>query len=494
MASRIHTISMSHTNPQHVSFRRRVAEAIKGQQLIERGDHIVVAVSGGPDSVALLSVLHGLAPSWNLSLSVAHFNYGLRGAESDDDAAFVMRLCARFNIPYRCEWLPITEDLRKGRSLQEAAREARYAALLRLCASLGANKVALGHTRDDQAETVVMWLLRGAGTTGLSGMPSLRRPFIRPLLAVGRTDVLSYLAEQELDFREDSSNATPIYLRNRVRHHLLPVLTRFNPAILEGLARQADILREEDTCLDSMAAEQLAHVGRELSNNEWVLDRTGLLALPLALQRRVLRKAVQHTAGVNRGPSFGAVSLLLDRVVHGRSGSCATVRNANVSRVYEAILFQPRDVVPGARAISAVASDISIALSVPSTISWPFTGQRLQVDLIHGPQSEKTCAALPPMQAMLDADCMTLDLCVRTWRPGDRFHPFGFNGHQKKLQDLFADLKVPRLSRERIPLIVAPEGIVWVAGYRTDHRFRVTASTRRLLRLALMESERKEFV
>jgi tRNA(Ile)-lysidine synthase len=497
MASRIHTISTSHTNPRHVSFRRRVAEAIKGQQLIERGDRIVVAVSGGPDSVALLSVLHGLAPSWNLSLSVAHFNYGLRGAESDDDAAFVVRLCARFNIPYRCERLTLSDNLSKltkGRSLQEAAREARYAALLRLCESLDANKVAVGHTRDDQAETVVMWLLRGAGTTGLSGMPALRLPFIRPLLAVGRTDVLAYLVEQRLEFREDSSNATSIYLRNRVRHHLLPVLTRFNPAILEGLARQADILREDDTCLDSMAAEQFALLARTLGNNEWVLDRTGLLALPLALQRRVLRKAVQHTAGVNRGPSFGAVSLLLDRVVHGRSGSCATVRNANVSRVYEAILFQPRDVVPGARAISAVASDISIALSVPSTISWPFTGQRLQVDLIHGPQSEKTCAALPPMQAMLDADCMTLDLCVRTWRPGDRFHPFGFNGHQKKLQDLFADLKVPRLSRERIPLIVAPEGIVWVAGYRTDHRFRVTASTRRLLRLALMESERKEFV
>jgi tRNA(Ile)-lysidine synthase len=496
MASRIHTISMSHTNPQHVSFRRRVAEAIKGQQLIERGDHIVVAVSGGPDSVALLSVLHGLAPSWNLSLSVAHFNYGLRGAESDDDAAFVVRLCARFNIPYRCERLTLSDNLSKltkGRSLQEAAREARYAALLRLCESLGANKVAVGHTRDDQAETVIMWLLRGAGTTGLSGMPALRLPFIRPLLVVGRTAVLSYLREQELDFREDSSNATSMYLRNRVRHHLLPVLTRFNPAILEGLARQADILREDDTCLDSMAEEQFAFVARALGNNEWTLDRTRLLALPLALQRRVIRKAVQHTTGVNRGPSFGAVSLLLERVIHGSSGSCATIRNTHVSRAYETILFQPRDVVSGARATSEAASDCSIALSVPSAISWPFTGQRLQADLVHGPQSEKTCATLSPMQAMLDADRMTLDLCVRTWRPGDRFHPFGFGGHQKKLQDLFADLKVPRPARARIPLVVAPEGIVWVAGYRTDHRFGVTASTRRLLRLSLMESE-KEFV
>jgi tRNA(Ile)-lysidine synthase len=491
------TLTTSHTDSRRAPLMRRVVEAIKRQRLIERGDRIVVAVSGGPDSVALLSVLHGLIPSWNLSLSVAHFNYGLRGSESDDDAAFVMRLCAHFNIPYRCERLTLTDNLgklSKGRSLQEAAREARYAALLRLCESLGANKVAVGHTRDDQAETVIMWLLRGAGTTGLSGMPSLRLPFIRPLLAVGRTDVLAYLVEQRLEFREDSSNATSMYLRNRVRHHLLPVLTRFNPAILEGLARQADILREDDACLDSMAAEQFARVARALGNNEWGLDRTGLLALPLALQRRVLRKAVQHATGVNRGPSFGVVSLMLERVVHGCSGSCVTVRHAKVSRAYEKILFQPCAAVTGATARSAVASDMSIALPVPSTISWPPTGQQLQADLVHGPQSENACSILPPMQAILDADRMTLDLCVRTWRPGDRFHPFGFGGHQKKLQDLFADLKVPRLSRERIPLIVAPEGIVWVAGYRTDHQFRVTASTRRLLRLALMDRERKEFV
>ena len=470
---------------------RRVAEVMKRQRLIERGDRVVVAVSGGPDSVALLSVLHGLARSWHLSLSVAHFNYGLRGAESDEDAAFVMRLCARLNIPYRCERLTLTDDPCKGRSLQEAAREARYAALVRLRASLDADKVAIGHTRDDQAETVVMWLLRGAGTTGLSGMPSLRFPFIRPLLAVGRADILAYLAEQGLDCREDSSNATSIYVRNRVRHQLLPVLTRFNPAILKGLARQADILREEDTCLESLAAAQFARVVRKGGNNECVLDRDGFLALPLALQRRVLRKAVQYTTGVNRGPSFGAVSLLLERVIHGCSGSRATVRNANVSRAYEKILFQPRDVVSGSTLSSTVGPNRVLALPVPSTISWPLTGQRLQTDLVHCFQPVQTYSQGPPMQAMLDADRVTLDLHVRTWKPGDRFHPFGFGGHQKKLHDFFTDLKVPRPERDRIPLVVAPEGVVWVAGYRMDHRFRVTASTRRLLRLALLESERK---
>lgn len=473
-----------HTTSGRARFLRRVTEAIRRRRLIERGDHVVVAVSGGPDSVALLSLLHTLSSSWNLSLSVVHFNYGLRGAESDGDAAFVMRLCERLNITGHCERLALTEDLRKGRSLQEAAREARYAALLRWRASLGADKVALGHTRDDQAETVVMWLLRGAGTTGLSGMPYMRPPFVRPLLTVGRTDVLSYLLGQGLDFREDSSNATPLYVRNRVRHDLLPVLKRFNPAILDVLTRQADILREDGACLDEMAKEQCARVAQEAQNNEWVLDRNGLLALPLALQRRVLRKVIQDCTRVDRGPSFGAVSLVLDRIVHGNSGSCASLRNVNVRREYDRILFQPLD---GTGRETVNGPPLAVALPVPSTIFWTLTKQRLQADLVHCSQLEHACSTSLPKQAMLDADCMTLDLQVRTWRRGDRFHPFGFDGHQKKLQDLFADLKVPRSARGRIPLVVAPEGIIWVAGYRTDHRFRVTASTRRLLRLTILD-------
>jgi tRNA(Ile)-lysidine synthase len=483
MASSVHTTS------RQARLVRCVVEAVKKQRLMERGDRIVVAVSGGPDSVALLSILHALAPSWNLSLWAAHFNYGLRGRESDDDAGFVARLCERHHIPLICEHLALTQDVCKGRSLQEAAREARYAALLRVCASCEANKVAVGHTRDDQAETVVMWLLRGAGTTGLSGMPPLRLPFIRPLLAVGRTDVLSYLSEQGLEFREDSSNAKPIYLRNRVRHDVLPVLKQCNPAIVDVLTRQADILREDSRCLDDMAEQQCARVAREENDHGWVVDRTELLSLHLAVQRRVVRKVVQRTTGVTRGPSYAAVSLLLERVVHGDSGSCATLRHVNVSREYDNILFQPVGGIPGGT-IGTPAP--SVVLPVPFTVSWSLTGQRLKADLVHCSQSEQKWSTLSPMQAMLDADSLTLNLQVRAWRPGDRFHPFGLEGHQKKLQDFLVDLKVPRSARRRIPLVVAPEGIVWVAGYRTDHRFRVTESTRRVLRLTLLDGEGRE--
>lgn len=460
-------------------------------RLIERRDRIVVAVSGGPDSVALLAVLQALAPLWNLSLWVVHFNYGLRGAESDEDAAFVMRLCESLNVPGRCEPLHLTEDLCKGRSLQEAAREARYAALLQLQGMVGANKVALGHTRDDQAETVLMRLLRGAGATGLSGMPTVRAPFIRPLLATTRPEILCYLKEQGLEFREDSSNATPLYLRNRIRHHLLPLLTQYNPAIAEVLTRQGEILREDDACLDALAADHFSRMAHDVEDNQCVLTRSALLAVPLALQRRVIRKAMQRVTRLHRGPSFMTVSLILARVVHGCTGSCVTSERVGVSREYDKIRFQRSGLMSDAM---EEASGVEVRLPVPATLAWPLTGQRLQADLVHCLACEKDVMTLPPTQAMVDADRVTLDLRVRVWRAGDRFHPFGMGGHRKKLQDFFADVKVPRSMRARVPLVVAPEGIVWISGYRTDDRFRVTGSTRRILRLRLVESERRELV
>ena len=248
------------TRPQP-SLVHRVAAVVRTRGLIDRGDRIVVAISGGPDSVALLSLLHELASTLDLSLWAAHFNYGLRGVESDGDAAFVADFCERLRIPSVCEPLTLSGDRYKGRSLQEAARDLRYEALERIRASVGAHKVALGHTRDDQAETLIMRLLRGAGMTGLSAMPCERPPFIRPLLKVSRTEILAYLLEKEIPFREDSSNAKPVYVRNRVRHEVLPLLKQFNPALVDVLARQADILREDDQCLDELAEQQLGQNG-----------------------------------------------------------------------------------------------------------------------------------------------------------------------------------------------------------------------------------------
>lgn len=472
--------SLHRTRPR-LSFVYRLSKIVRSQGLIDHGDRIIVAISGGPDSVALLSALHELAPTFALFLSAVHFNYGLRGQESEEDEAFVVHLCRRLHIPYVCEPLRLTEVECKGRSLQEAARDARYEALLRIRASIGAHKVALGHTRDDQAETILMGLLRGAGATGLSGMAPARLPFIRPFLTIRRHDILAYLREQHLTFREDSTNAKPIYTRNRVRHEVLPLLRQFNPALVDVLARQADLLREDDRYLDEVADRHFVQIAQDAITGTCILKRPELLALPVALQRRVLRKAVQHSSGQLRGPSSSAVGLIIDQILRGRSGVRMTIGRVQVAREFNSIRFQrlnDQQEMP--------TKPESRVLPVPSTVAWPATGQLVHAEYLELPCSEINVASLSPTQVMVDRDRFTADLHVRAWLPGDRFCPYGLEGRRKKLQDFFSDAKVPQSVRPRIPLIVAPEGIVWVAGYRIDHRFRVTATTTHLVRLTLI--------
>lgn len=468
---------------------RRVAASARRRDLFATGDTILVAVSGGADSVALLYLLSELAPSSNLTLLVMHIDHGLRGEESEEDARFVAALCDRLGFPLTRERVELAAglDRLKGRSIQEMAREARYAALLRVAGGVGAGKIAVGHTADDQAETLLMWMLRGAGAAGLAGIPPVRdQRIIRPLLELSRTEVLEYLRTRGVTFRTDSSNATLRYARNRVRHELVPVLKRFNPAVLETLVRQADLLREEDACLEQMASEALLTIAQKRAGGELSLDRASLLALPVALQRRVVRAVLRWTTGTVQGPSFGAVAAVLDRVVHGRSGSSLDVRGAIIEREYERIRVRLRR--PASRRASQMpaASDTeALAVAVPSAVEWPPTGQAVRIRVDH-PPSPIADGSTGGHTAVFDADRMTWNLTLRSWQPGDAFHPLGMQGRRKKLQDYFADLKLPREERRRVPLLVAPEGILWIVGYRTDDRFRPTSSTRRLLLAELL--------
>ena len=476
---------------------RRVLASVRARRLFGPGEHLLVAISGGPDSVALLSLLATLAPSWCLTVSAVHVNHGLRGAESEEDACFVRGLCDRLGVPVVCERADLVHaaGVRRRRSLQEEAREARYAVLSRVARTVGADKIALGHTADDQAETLLMWMLRGSGTKGLAGMPPARESlFIRPLLDIPRSELLAHLEARGLEFRLDSSNTKPIYLRNRVRQELLPVLRRFNPGIVGVLRRQADILREEDRYLEELAAGSLLRCSREDTNGEVVLDRDALLAQPLALQRRVLRAVIRRVSGAVRGPAFRAVTDVLERVVHGRSGSGITVQGARVTRDYSRLRVQPRcsQMDPG-RVLAEGQQEVttSLVVPVPSVVRWPLTDQRIRVQ--YGPpvpDDRDVAGKRSRHTAVFDADRFTMALRVRSWKPGDVFHPAGMQGHRKKLQDYFSDLKLPRAARRRIPLLVAPEGILWVVGHRADQRFCATPCTTRPVSAELLDQPR----
>ena len=455
----------------------QMVRTVRTSDLFHPRQHLLVAVSGGPDSMALLSLLDCLRPEWSLTLTAVHCNYGLRGPESEDDQAFVTARCRELNIPLHVRRLHLQERSKQS-SLQAVARHLRYQAFSEIAKQCKADRIVLGHTADDQVETILLWLLRGTGLTGLAGMPADRDGWIvRPLCETGRQDILGYLQNSGLPFRNDSSNTKPIYLRNRIRHELVPVLNRLAPASLGALRRFANICREDDRYLDQQAAALFSVALTWESEGGWTLDRTHLLTFPYSLQRRGIRNVIRQSLNQPYAPGLPAVDRILQIAANGKVGSRINVRGGHVIITDRHLQFVPHD-----QPLMAPDGDQSVRLrhdmGVPGSLLWPGTGQRLHVEL----QACRDTPAQPERdRIVVDAASISQPLMVRNWAPGDRFQPCGMEGHSKKLQDFFTDLKIPKSVRSRIPLVVAPEGIVWVVGYRQDHRWLPTAATERCL-------------
>ena len=472
-------------------FVKQVIRAIRARSLLQPGQKVLVAVSGGPDSVALLSVLHELAPAWKFSLTVVHCNYGLRGAESDGDASFVGALCRQLKLPCLIRSLHIPQrEAGVSSSLQARARDLRYRLFRELAGELRIDRVALGHTADDQAETVLLRMLRGAGLRGLAGMPHIReRLFVRPLLGVTRREILSYLETLGVSFRTDSSNKKGIYLRNRVRHELVPVMESLAPATIRLLARQADILREDDRILDRLAAQRLVRATHSQDSNAIILDRAALLKEPASLQRRMLRLALQALSPTARGLRGDWVLSILASLATRRSGGAwkvgplmVTSEQGQVRVTIASPQHLPAGEVPHSTSTTpAVVADVMTMSCLPSTVSWPSTGGRIHIRTVTRERGlallEKPSSAV----ALFDAEHLSLPLTIRSWRRGDWFFPTGMAGRRKKLQDYFTDAKLGRSVREHIPLLLSQENIAWIVGKRIDARFAATASTTRFI-------------
>ncbi len=462
--------------PPLLAFEYRLLKHVRQEGLVSPEDRVVVAVSGGPDSVALLQLLSAWRESLGLALAVVHVDHGLRGKESADDAVFVERLAQQLALPFFCKPLHLPSLLRerKGESVQAVARERRYACLGEVVEEWGATKVAVGHTQDDQIETVLLWMLRGAGGAGLSGMPAHRPPcVIRPLLHVSRSELLRYLEGKGCGFRVDSSNANPKYMRNRLRHELVPLLKMFNPGIMRTLSHQTAILREEHQYLDDVAKATLESVTVHHTKDAIVLHRPRLLAVPIPIQRRMIVQTADNIRCQPGSLRFEDVETILRHVVHGISGATARLGHLDIVREYDEITFSGVPMGHERR----VPPALSCLWSFPGSIHWPVTGQTIDgtvqaVDVVSILRKHSV--------AYLDADQFSHDLVVRSWKPGDYFFPYGMGGRRKKIQDFFSDTKVRQTERRTVPLVVAPEGILWVGGYRADHRFRVRKETRRV--------------
>ncbi len=478
---------------------RQVAAAVRRTRLIRSGDRVLVAVSGGADSVCLLTLLHemrerALLPG--IELRMAHVNYGLRGEESEGDEAFVRELGARLSVPVSCERVRLMP--KSGGTLQSRARDARYAFFARVRREQGMTAVATGHTADDQAETVLLWLLRGAGTSGLAGIPvtrtilaGARAPIgmgsdapvphagiIRPLLGVTRKQVLDYLAFRGMSYRSDSSNRSPAYRRNRIRQEVLPALRSLNPSIVEVLARGADILAADAAVLNEIERERWRAVAKDASSGRVVLDGDRLAAEPLGVQRRLVRRALAEARGGPAGLTFRHVSDILERIVKGTHGAGVSLPGGLRVERNRALIVMEYGERQGENVLLATLT-AGIPLPVPGEVRIDDGGWRLLA--VEGVQGSSDGRAV----FVVDGDRLGGPLSVRNWRRGDWFCPFGMGGRRKKLQDFFVDGKVDRKMRARIPLVVAPAGIVWVAGYRGDERFAAGPATTRPVTLSL---------
>ena len=466
----------------------RVVETVRTRGLVEPGQHVLVAVSGGPDSVALLSLLQRLRPTWSLTLTAVHCNYGLRGAESEGDQRFVEALCRELKVPLHIRRLDLMARARRA-SLQAEAREMRYRVLTDIARECGADRIALGHTADDQAETVLLWMLRGAGMTGLSGMPAYRDgAIVRPLYEARRRDILAYLQDAGLSFRRDSSNAKPFYLRNRIRHEILPVLQRIVPSSVEALCRLADVCREDDAYLGQAIGALCESRITRLHDGGWEIDRSFLRESPRAVQRRVVRELLRRCDGSPRSPSLHTVDRILRVAIKRGRAAGIDVKSIRVAVGTDLVQFVPSRF----RLLHEDRSRQSapVILTVPGQVVWAATGHIILVEEVSGGRGKVT--DLGKSRAVVDADRLSGPLVVRAWQPGDRFFPAGMKGRSKKLQDFFTDLKVPIARRTRIPLVVSPDGIVWVVGYRQDERWVPAAATQRCLSIAATAESTKE--
>jgi len=461
---------------------KKIFSFIQRQGLLPPRSTAILAVSGGPDSMAMLHLLAAGRLAIPFTPVAVYVNHGLRPAEASREEELIRQRCEYLGLAVYFESVPVREYAKEcGLSLEHAGRLLRYEALEKIAARHRADRIAVAHTADDQAEEILLRLIRGTGARGLSGMQPLREGLvIRPLLLTAKKELLDYLAEKQIPYCEDSSNSETDFLRNRIRAHLLPLLAeQYNPDIGLTLRRTAAILQEEDDYL----AEKTAAVEGLLSmeGEELRLDCTGFGELHLALQRRLLETAFWQTA---TPPSFNTIEQA--RKLASREQNGAQMHGAKGLRIFKRGGYLCFGFPAGRLArrgnlepMSTEAGEVVIA--APGTYRLDELGISMQLTVTTRPASEEMKAARVDY---LDLDSFSFPLTVRSPRSGDRFHPLGAPG-SRKVADFLADRKIPKAERAKVPVLVSGGRIIALAGLRINHAHRITDHTRNCLAVSV---------
>jgi len=468
---------------------KNAAQTIKTYGMFHIDDSVLVGLSGGPDSVALLHILLELAPRYSFNIAVAHLNHSLRGASSDTEAEYVKRLAKRLNLPYYIRKKDVRAYQHAHRlSLEEAARNVRYAFFQEIAEKNRCNVIALGHHADDNAELVLMYLLRGTGTAGISGIPPRRNfhgmQIVRPLIHLTRDEILDFLTKKKLSYVLDESNTDTTYLRNRIRHDLLPILRReYQPRVTEVLNRFSAIVRSESEWIDQEVIPPLFKaVVISADEKRIVFSRQKLAELHPAAKQRLFRKAIKWLKGDLRRIAFthtqAIIQLLQSKSQRGRLDLPSRICVKSDS---ETLTIQRQKVEGrGQKAIQFqyCITELGTFFIREAGIYMTFEKVSPEYDPVRCmPNSDRS-------YELFDMDMLRFPLTVRNINPGDRFTPLGMTGTQK-LKTYFINNKIPLSERTRYPVLVSGEKIIWVVGHRIADSVKLTPSTRNILKVGM---------
>ena len=451
----------------------RVLQTIRKNNMISSGDAVIVGASGGIDSTALLLMLKTFEKELGIKLYAAHLNHMIRGKESNRDEAFTKKLAKKLAIPVIAESFDVPAFAKsKKLNLEDAARRVRYEFFDRAAARVGANKIAVAHTADDNIETFLMRLIRGTGLKGLEGIPPVRGRIIRPLIDIQRSELEAYLKNKGIKARLDSSNLDTDYLRNSVRHKLIPMLSGYNKNIKEGLLRTIRSMRVDYSFIEEMARRSYESLKKKVGGAV-TIDVGGLDSLHPSLKAGVMRLAIQDVKKDLVDVSYVNVEDALKLTTKKSAGIDIAGAYIEVKR--------GRMTFSSSRPKANATKGFLYKLEVPGEVLIKESGIVIGAD-------EQDIADVrgikkkDPYRAFMDRDKICGPLMVRSRRPGDYFSPLGMKG-RKKLQDVFVDEKLDIDERDKVPVVDDGEKIIWVAGYRISEKVKVDRNTRRVVEL-----------
>jgi len=482
-----------------------VLHFIQKEHLISSPSCLLVAVSGGPDSVCLLHILAVLREKLGITLHIAHLDHKLRGAESEADARYVSELASRLGITATIEERDVKAyQTRQRISLEEAAREVRYTFLAQVAQAIGAKETAVGHTIDDHIETILMHLIRGTGIKGLQGLQPRTQwqlgensiTIVRPLLQVSQEETADYCRRHRLAPRTDTSNLSLSPLRNRIRHQLLPLLRSYNPQVTEALQRTARIAGDDLGFIDEQCLKLWSKIARKQGDDAIIIDKQQLLESPPVLRRYLLRMSIEKLVGNIKDIEMRHIEDIMG-ILTKPAGKRLNLPGGLIFSVeYDRYLLTKDQ--EALSPFPTLEGEFSLKLSGETTLpGWRIEATIIEPPIVKGkpeganaPSETKTPLPLDKgkgiglinnnLTAYFDLDKSGDKLWVRSRKRGDRFQPLGMS-QSKKLGEFMIDAKIPQAWRGQIPIVCSPQHILWVVGWRIDDRVKVTPQTKQIL-------------